>query len=178
MQIILQKTVSNIGLVGDVVDVKPGYFRNFLSPRKLAVLASTGSVRQIEHQKKVIEAQKVKERSLAQSIQTRIEASPITLTHSAGDGDKLFGSITSQEIVNALREGGFEVDKRQVQLEAPIKTLGEHDVKVKLHPDVVATVKVTIARKEGEKKEVAEKTKVKATAKKETEATPESTPEA
>src|SRR5690606_29461917 len=107
MQVILQKTVSNIGLVGDLVDVKPGYYRNFLLPRKLAVEASQGSVRQIEHQKKMIEAKKLKERTLAQSVQTRIEAGPVLLTHAAGDGDKLFGSITSQEIVNALRQGGF-----------------------------------------------------------------------
>lgn len=166
MQIILQKTVPNIGLVGDLVDVKPGYYRNYLSPRKLAVLASTGSVRQIEHQKKMIEAKKLKERSLAQSIKTRIEAVPVSLVHAAGDGDRLFGSITSQEIVNALRQNGFEVDKKQLQVESPIKTLGEHQVKVKLHPEVFATVNVSVTRKEGEKsdEQAASKEKVAAPA--------------
>ena len=147
MQVILQKSVSHLGLVGDVVNVAAGYYRNFLGPRSLALLANPKSIHQVEHQKKVIEAKKAKEKTAAEAIKEKIEASPVTIAHASGAGDKLFGSVTSQEVVTALKAAGFEVDKKLLKLEAPIKNLGEHTVEVKLHPDVVATVKVQIVKK-------------------------------
>ncbi|MBI2339010.1 MAG: 50S ribosomal protein L9 [Deltaproteobacteria bacterium] len=147
MQIILQKSVPHLGLVGDVVDVSNGYYRNFLGPRNLALLANPKSIRQVEHQKKVIEAKKIKEKAYATAVKEKMEANPVTIAHSAGAGDKLFGSVTSHEIIAALKGAGFEADKKLVKLESPIKTLGEHVVEVKLHPDVVAQVKIVVAKK-------------------------------
>ncbi|MBI4411509.1 MAG: 50S ribosomal protein L9 [Deltaproteobacteria bacterium] len=147
MQVILQKSVSHLGLVGDVVNVAAGYYRNFLGPRNLALLANPKSIHQVEHQKKVIEAKKAKERTVAEAIKAKIEASPVTIAHAAGTGDKLFGSVTSQEVVMALKAAGFAVDKKLLKLETPIKNLGEHLVEVKLHPDVVAQVKINVLKK-------------------------------
>lgn len=148
MQVILQKTVSNLGFVGDIVNVRDGYYRNYLSPRGLAALATKGSVAEIEHQKRVIEAKKIKEKSLAENLKQKIKGHVIELSHAAGDGDKLFGSITTQEIATALKEAGYEVDKKQITIEEAIKTIGEHEVSVKLHPEVSAVLKVLVVRKE------------------------------
>ncbi len=147
MQIILQKNVTHLGMVGDVVGVKPGFFRNFLRPRKLALLADPGSVRQIEHQKKIIEAKKAKQKEEALTIKQKIEAHVVRLEHATGGGEKLFGSITAQEIAGSLKGAGFEVDRKLVKLDAPIKTIGEHQVEVKLHPEVTALVKIEVVKK-------------------------------
>lgn len=148
MQVILQKNVTHVGFVGDVVDVKPGYYRNYLGPRQLALLANPKSIKQAEHQKKVIQAKKAKEKSAAEEIKIKIEAHAIEIKHSAGAGDKLFGSITAQEIAVALRKDGFEIDRKQLKLEAPLKTLGSHTLEVRLHPEVVAMLKVDVQKKE------------------------------
>lgn len=159
MQIILQKTVSNLGLVGDVVDVAPGYYRNYLAPRNLAFIANPKSIKQLEHQKKIVEAKKAKEKTEAVIIQKKLEETPLKLIHAAGQDDKLFGSITSQEIAIALRNAGFAVDRKYIQVESPIKKLGEYNIEIKIHPEVVANLKVQIEAKkkavepkEGEKK--------------------------
>ena len=148
MQIILQKKVSNLGLVGDVVNVAPGYYRNFLAPRKLAFLANPKSLGQMEHQKRVVEAKKGQAKAEALELKAKMETASLTLVHSAGVGDKLFGSVTAQEIVLKLKETGFEVEKRYIQMEAPIKTLGEHKIGVKLHPEVIAEIRLGITRKD------------------------------
>lgn len=147
MQIILQKNVSNIGLVGDVVNVKPGYYRNFLAPRKLALLANPKSIKQLEHTKRVIEIKKIKEKGLALTVKEKLEKENIQLAHSAGAGDKLFGSVTSQEIIGVLKGRGFEIDRKYLKLDSPIKTIGVHMVPVKLHPEVVCEIKVEVVRK-------------------------------
>lgn len=157
MQIILQKSVINLGLVGDVVDVSPGYYRNFLAPRALAFLANPKSIKQMEHQKRVVEAKKSQAKAESVALKERMEGAVLTLVHAAGSGDKLFGSVTSQEIVLKLKEAGFEVEKRYIQMEAPIKALGEHKIGVKLHPEVVAEIKLSVTRKEGSAEEKAEK---------------------
>lgn len=148
MQVILQKTVPNLGLVGEVVQVAPGFYRNYLGPRKMALQATVGSVRQIAHQKKIIEAKTIKEKKLALELKSRIEAQPLTISHLAGEGEKLYGSITSQDIYLGLKEAGFEVDKKLIQMDAPIKTLGEHIAKVKIHPEVFADITITVQAKE------------------------------
>lgn len=148
MQVILQKTVSSLGLVGDVVDVAPGYYRNYLAPRKMAFLANPKSIKEVQHQKKVIEAKKIKEKGLAESLKAKVEEASLTLTHAAGAGEKLFGSITAQEIVLALKEKGFVVDRKMLQLPNPIKTVGQHVVGLRLHPDVIANVKIEVQKKE------------------------------
>lgn len=148
MQVILKKTISTLGLVGDVVNVAAGYYRNFLAPRNLAFLADAGSVKAAAHQKQVIASRKEKEKAVSLEIKKRLEASPLTLEHQAGEGEKLYGSITSKEIALRIREGGFDIDRRQLRLENPIKTLGEHEVEIKLHPEVSAKLKVQVTRKE------------------------------
>lgn len=152
MQVVLQETVYHLGLVGDVIDVSAGYYRNFLSPRKLAMAASHGNIRQAAHQKKLIEAVKIKQKVIALELKGRMEAVGLSFQHAAGQ-TKLFGSITSNEIYESLKTKGFEVGKKFIQMEGPIRTLGEHGVKIKLHPEVIAEMKVTVTKKE----EVAEK---------------------
>jgi len=148
MQIILQKNVPHVGLVGDLVNVKPGFFRNYLGPRSLAISADTQSIRQLEHHKKMIDAKKAKEKVSAFEIRKKIEATPQTVEHDAGQQDRLFGSITAPDIVKALRTLEVIVDRKQVLLEGPIKTLGEHIIEIKLHPEVVAKFKLTVNKKE------------------------------
>ncbi|HBF12710.1 MAG TPA: 50S ribosomal protein L9 [Deltaproteobacteria bacterium] len=153
MQVVLRETINGLGFVGDIINVKPGYYRNYLAPRSIAFLANPGSIRELEHQKRVIEVKKGKEKELALKFKEKLEADQISIVHNAGSGDKLFGSINTQEIVAHLKEKGFVVDRRLMALEAPIKTLGVHIVNVKLHPEVVANVKVEVVKKEEETKE-------------------------
>lgn len=172
MQVILQKTVSNLGLVGDVVDVKPGYFRNFLLPKSLAFVANPGSVKEAAHQKQVVELKKAKEKLVAAELKGQLEKLEVVLVHSAGAGDKLFGSITSSEIALTIKEKGYSIDRKMVLIDGPIKNLGEHILDIKLHPEVIAKVKLTVNRKPGEEIEKAPKEK-KAKKKKEEVATEE-----
>ena len=159
MQIILQKTVRHVGFVGDVVNVKPGFFRNYLGPRGLATPVSKGSLKQVTHQKKVIEAKKLKEKQSANEIKTRLELVSVTLIREAGSTDKLFGSVTTSDIIQILSENGFELDKKQVLLEAPIRTVDTHTVAIKLHPEVTATIKVVVNKKPVEKTQEKEEKK-------------------
>lgn len=152
-KIILQQTVPQLGLVGDVVDVAKGFYRNYLAPRNLALIADPKSLRQLEHTKKIIESKKQKEKTGALNLKAKIENAAMTFTHASGAGDKLFGSITSQEIARALMAQGFPVDRKMIQMAAPLKNLGTHSVEVKLHPDVTALVKIEVLKKEEEKKE-------------------------
>ena len=139
-------------MVGDVVNVRDGYFRNYLSPRRLALEANTSRVKQWEHHKKVVEAKKEKEKGVALELKGRLEAQPFKVGHAAGANEKLFGSLTAQGIVLVLKEGGFQIDRRNLLLEAPIKTAGRHEVGVKLHPDVTAQVVIEIVPKAKESK--------------------------
>lgn len=160
VQIILQQSVKNLGMIGDVATVAPGYFRNYLFPRKLAFLANPKSLAQLEHQKRIVEAKKSKAKASAEEIKAKIEALKLELVYATGGGEKLFGAVTPQEIVSKLREKDFEVERKYIQMEAPIKTLGEHTVGVKLHPDVTATLKISVTRKEEDKKAQAPKEEV------------------
>lgn len=172
VKVILQKTVPSLGMVGDVVNVAPGHFRNFLYPKGLAALASQKNVGQWEHQKKVIAFKKNKQKGEAENLQKQLEAQIFSIEHLAGINDRLFGSVTSQEIVLKLKEAGFTIDRRQINQEEPIKTAGVHTVKIKLHPEVVAGVQLEVKAKykeedtvepkqakEKKKKEIKEDTK-------------------
>lgn len=147
MQVILQKTVTHLGMVGDVVDVKSGFFRNYLGPQGFALIADPKSIKQIEHQKKMIEFKKAKEKIDALKIKERLEAELLKITHAAGSMEKLFGSVTSQEVQNRLREAGFLVERRYILMDAPLRTVGKHIVQVKLHPEVIADVIIEIEGK-------------------------------
>jgi large subunit ribosomal protein L9 len=171
-KIILQQTVPQLGLVGEVVDVAPGYYRNHLAPRKLALLANPKSIKEVEHQRKIIEGKKQKEKAKAVELKTQVEAISINLIHAAGSGDKLFGSITAQEIARACIAKGFAIDRKMIQLANPLKNLGSHAVDVKLHPEVVASLKIEVTRKEEEKTEEEPKEKKIKKAKAKTEEEP------
>lgn len=145
MEVILREDVKSLGRAGELVKVKPGYARNFLLPQGLAFEATDGNRKRIEAESKSRNARHAQERSEAEAQAARLGAVSITLTRKTGEGDRLFGSITAQDIADALAAKGQSVDKRKIDLEHPIKTIGEHTVPVQLHHDVVAQVKITVA---------------------------------
>jgi len=146
MKVILRKEHEKLGQIGSVVDVKDGYARNFLIPKGLAYPATEGSVRALEEEKKQAGQRVAKELKGSEKLASDLEKVSITLQMKVGEEEKLFGSVTSQMIADSLREKGFEIDKRIIDLEEPIKALGIYSVPVKLHPSVTAKVKVWVVR--------------------------------
>jgi large subunit ribosomal protein L9 len=144
MDIILTENVEGLGKIGDLVKVKPGYARNFLVPRKFAVEANIRNVKELEHQKRQMERKMQKVTEAAQLLKERIEKLTCVFTHRAGEDGKLFGSVTSMEISAKLTEAGIEIDRKKIQLDEPIKTLGEHPVPVKLPAGLIASIKVSV----------------------------------
>lgn len=146
MQVILTKEVPYLGHAGETVTVRPGYGANFLIPRGLAVLATVRNQRQMAHERRRIEAQIVRERAAAQETAKKLNGVSVTLTRlvATDEKDKIFGSVTAQDVADALRNEGFTVDKRAVVLEAPLKALGVYEIPVKLHREVEAHVKVWV----------------------------------
>jgi large subunit ribosomal protein L9 len=144
-QAILTTDVENLGEKGDVVDVSPGYLRNFLVPRKLAQPATAGSIAEAQRRKDAAEKAVRELSEKAQENAALLSKTVLTITHPAGDDGRLFGSVTSQEIVDAIRQArGLKLDRRKVQLEEPIKTTGSHMVTVEVHDGVTATVKTIV----------------------------------
>ncbi len=144
MKLILREDVENLGKGGDLVDVKPGYGRNFLLPRGLAVAANTKNVRELDHQKTVASAKAAKLKASAEAVAKRLSETPVVLRRKAGEQDKLFGSVTAIDIAEALAARGLQLDRRSIDLAEPIKTVGDFEVPVKLHHDVVGKVKVKV----------------------------------
>ena len=144
MKLILREDVENLGKGGEVVDVKPGYGRNFLLPRGLAVLANTKNIREIEHQKSVAAAKAAKMKASAEAVAKRLAETPVTLKRKVGEQDKLYGSVTAMDVAEALAARGVQIDRRAIDLSEPLKTLGDFEVGVKLHSEVVGKVKVKI----------------------------------
>lgn len=144
MKIILTDEVRGLGRRGDVVDVKNGYARNFLLPQGLAFLANPANVRRLEEEKKRYDERILKEKSVAEKVAEQIAGLRLTLVKKAGEGDVLYGSVTAAEIADQLAEKGIEVDRRRIELEEPIKRLGEHQVHVKLHRDVIVPITVEV----------------------------------
>lgn len=149
MQVILKEDVPNLGRSGDVVNVKPGYGRNYLIPRGLAVYATPKNVSRIDHEKRVIEKRSQKLLKDAQAVKDRIEQLSINISRPVGAGDKLYGSVGTRDIADALKDAGVPVDHRKIVLEEPIKSLGMFTVDIKLARDVVAKLKVWVVAKEG-----------------------------
>ena len=145
MEVILRDHVENLGRRGDVVKVASGYARNYLLPRKLALLATPANKKVVERQRKIADAQDAEERSGAEALAARLSALEIVLSRRVGEHEALYGSVTSADIAEVLAGKGFEIDKRKITLAEPLKKIGEFTVPVKLHRDVVAqlTVKVT-----------------------------------
>jgi large subunit ribosomal protein L9 len=147
MQVILREDVPNLGQTGDLITVKDGYGRNYLIPRGLAVLATPRNMRRLEHEKRVISQRDLKRRKNAESIKQKIESLSLTITKHTGEEDKLFGSVTTREIAEAIQEEGFDIDRRTIQLEQPIKTLGVYTVTVKLAREISANLKLWVVAK-------------------------------
>ena len=145
MEIILRDHVEHLGARGQIVKVADGYARNYLLPRKLALLATEGNKKRVERERKIVEAREAEERAASEAIATRLSALELTFTRRVGETEQLYGSVTSQDIADALKAKGFEVDKRKILLPDALKALGEVTVPVKLHRDVTAQLKVTVA---------------------------------
>jgi large subunit ribosomal protein L9 len=144
-QAILTQDVETLGEKGDVVDVSPGYLRNYLVPRKLAQPATAGSIAEAQRRKDTAERQVRAAAEKAQENAALLSKTVLTITHPAGDDGRLFGSVTAQEIVDAIRQArGLKLDRRKVQLEEPIKTTGSHMVTVEVHEGVTATIKTIV----------------------------------
>ncbi len=149
MKLILREDVDNLGKGGDLVEVKRGYGRNFLLPRGLAVLANPRNVKELEHQKAVASAKAAKLKASAQAVAKRLSETPVTLRRKVGEQEKLYGSVTALDIAEALAARGLELDRRAIDLGEPIKTLGDFEVPVKLHSEVVGKAKVKVEAEAG-----------------------------
>ena len=152
MEVILKEDVVNLGHRGDVVKVADGYGRNFLLPRKLAMQATEANKAVIDQMKASSVRRGVKEKSDAELLAKQFDGVNLNFTRRSGENDQLFGSVTSADIAHELEHRGFTVDRRKLQLEEPLKALGEFTVPIKLHREVTTTIKVTIAKEvvEGE----------------------------
>ena len=144
MDVILREHIDNLGRRGDVVKVARGYARNFLLPRKLALAVTEANKKQIARERQAGEVKDAQERTEADAYAQRLEALEIEIARRIGENNVMYGSVTSADIVQALGAKGFEIDKRKVQLPDPIKALGDVQVPVKVHRDVVAQVKVKV----------------------------------
>ena len=144
VKLILKESVHNLGEAGDVVQVKPGYARNFLLPQGKAIPATETRVRELEHHKRIVAEKVAKDMKDIRSRKDALEALPLEITARAGEEGRLFGSVTSVQIAELLAQHGFEVDRRRIDLREPIKETGEHTVPLKLHRDVVARLKLRV----------------------------------
>ena len=146
MDVILREDVEKLGAAGDVVSVKDGYARNYLLPRGLAYPATDGNKRRLEAEQKSRSRRADVEVARAGEVATRLEAVSLSFSMKAGEGDKLFGSVTTHDIAERLKAEGFEVDKKAIDLPEPIKALGVYKVPVRLHPDVKPEIRVWVVK--------------------------------
>jgi large subunit ribosomal protein L9 len=144
MEVILREHVDNLGRRGDIVKVAEGYARNYLLPRKLALMVNEGSKRQIERERKNAEARELEEKTQAEAYAARLAELEVAIPRRVGENDTLYGSVTSVDIANALAAKGFEVDRRKIVLADPLKALGQVTVPIKIHRDVTAQVKISV----------------------------------
>lgn len=146
--VILTESIEGLGKIGDMVKVKPGYARNYLVPRGLAVEANLRNVKELEHQKRQMERKRQLVLQEAETLKSRIEAITCVFTHRASEEGKLFGSVTAIEIAEKLAASGIEIDRKKMQLEEPIKSLGDHEVPIRLQAGVTALAKVRVVAAE------------------------------
>jgi large subunit ribosomal protein L9 len=144
MQVILLDDVPKLGNTGDLVNVKPGYARNYLLPKNKAALASERNKHELEHQRREAGKKREKMKSGAVDLGKRLEGTIVTIDRKVGENDKLFGSVTTQDIERELEKAGFEIDRRRILLEQPVKALGIYKLGVKLHADVTATIQLWV----------------------------------
>jgi large subunit ribosomal protein L9 len=144
MEVILREHVDNLGRRGEVVKVADGYARNYLLPRKLALVATTGNKQRIERERAKFDAAEAEEKKVAEAMAARMANVEVEIARKVGETDALYGSVTTSDIADAMRAKGFDIDRRKIQLREPIKKLSEIDVQVRLQRDVTATVKVKV----------------------------------
>ena len=161
MKLLLKEDVDGLGFCGDEVEVKDGYGRNFLIPKGKALLATPNNLKAFNHQKRIVQSKVKKVIGLAQGVADEISKSPIQIKKKTGEGGKMFGSVTAQEVSDLLKAKGVHLDRRKIQIQEPIKKPGEYSIPVKLHPQVTAEIKLTVeAEKVDEKPEAQPKTEV------------------
>lgn len=153
MKLLLKEDVDGLGFCGDEVEVKDGYGRNFLIPKGKALLATPNNLKAFNHQKRIVQAKVKKVTDIAQGVADKISNTTMQIKKKMGDGGKMFGAVTAQEVSALLKAKGIDIDRRKIQIQEPIKKAGEYSIPVKLHPEVTAQIKLTV---EGEK--VIEKT--------------------
>ena len=150
MEVILRQYVEHLGKRGDVVKVAAGYARNYLLPRKLALPATEGNKKHVERERRIMETREAEEKSQAEAIASRLSTVDITIARRVGETEQLYGSVTATDISDFLKTKGFEIDRRKLILPEPIKTIGEHDVPLKLHREVTAPLKVKVVKEGGQ----------------------------
>ena len=146
MQVILMERVAKLGQMGDVVDVKPGFARNYLLPQGKALSASKQNIANFEAQKAQLEARNLETRKEAEDLASRLDGQTFVVIRSASDAGALYGSVSPRDAADVATEGGFSIDRKQIALIKPIKELGLHDMEVRLHPEVSATIVLNVAR--------------------------------
>ncbi len=146
MKVILRQNYEALGQVGDIVDVKDGYARNFLIPRNIAYAALAGNIRALEEEKKNLAKKTEQELQAAETLAAELEKVSVTIPVQVGEEDKIFGTVTTQMITDALKEKGYDVDKRKIEIDEQIKSLGIYGISIKLHPNVTAKIKVWVVR--------------------------------
>jgi large subunit ribosomal protein L9 len=146
MKVILREDVKNLGHMGEVVNVSDGYARNFLLPKKFAVEANTKNLKEFEHNKKVIVERAAKIKESFKTSAEKLSAVSLTIKAKTGEDDKLFGSVTNMNIAEALTAEGYDIDKKKIVLDEPIKRLGEYSVTIKLHPEISTQIKVHVVQ--------------------------------
>ena len=152
MEVILREHVDNLGRRGEIVKVADGYARNYLLPRKLALLATEGNKKQIEHEKVKFDAKELEEKKVAEAVAARLATIDVEIARKVGETEALYGSVTSSDISEVLAAKGFDFDRRKLQLQEPIKKLGEYSVPVRLHRDVTTHIKVRVVAEGGAEK--------------------------
>jgi large subunit ribosomal protein L9 len=148
MKVILKTDMDSLGLEGSMVNVAKGYARNYLIPNGFATEATNQNIKLMEMQKKKIDARRIKAKEDAEKVKLMIADTVVTLTQKVGEEGKLYGSVTTMDIASQLRNSGIDIDRKKILLDKPIRTLGEFDVLIKLHPEVTGSIKVMVAPQE------------------------------
>lgn len=144
IQVVLQQDIPSLGKSGEVVKVRPGYARNYLIPRQMALPATARNIAKLEHDKAVAAARAAKLKAEAQQLAEKIATVKVEIPRKVGEGDRLFGSVTAKDIAAALEAQGIVIDRKKIELDEPLKALGDFEVRAKLAPEVEATIKVSV----------------------------------
>ncbi|MCD6219853.1 50S ribosomal protein L9 [Candidatus Calescamantes bacterium] len=146
MRVILRKNIEKLGKAGDIVEVKNGYARNFLFPQNLALPSTPGNLKRVEDERRVLMKKQEKIKEEAENLAKKLEKKSITIPVQVGEKEQMFGSVTAQDIANVLKQEGFSIDKNQIDLSEPIKSLGIYNVKINIHPGVTPVIRVWVVK--------------------------------